>query len=335
MTNAEMIMRESVELMKQGILDGTMETVTDENGEEVELKIPEEIHTFDGWKKLGLIVKKGEHGIAKFPIWSPTKTSMKKIAEAKENGEELPEMQLYMRMATWFTRKQVQTIEEAEKARETEKKAKAEKTAEPARDEKPKAVEKPKKQAKPKKSAKAKAKKAEDKYKKIIAAFHKAVLKKNIGKRRLYYRRQGNYVYICDTGWYMKRVSLNDYNKYFVTAKDYYEPLNDGDGRTVDNLSVQCNCTADFESIFNKIQKKSTEKSTVLDYTEQNEEGVTLRAVKCGDNYITVNDDFLKAFDEKSWKGSTPFDAIATKTVAILPMRHDDDFEKRCEEAIA
>lgn len=336
MTNTEMIMSESVELMKQGILDGTMETVTDENGEEVELKIPEEIHTFDGWKKLGLIVKKGEHGIAKFPIWSPTKTSLKKIAEAKKNGEELPEMQLYMRMATWFKREQVQTIEEAEKAREAEKRAKAEKPAEPARDEKPKAVEKPKKQAKPKKSAKPRAKKAENPYKPFIAEMHKATLKKNKGTLRLIYRREGNTVYITN-GYLALKVSLNKYNECFVKAKDYYKPLNDGDGCLVQGGEIIEGQKLALGELFKQEAEKATEKCEVTKYAEKTEKGIDMRAVKCGSNnvVIAVNDDYLKALPNRKWKGSDMIHAIVSKDAIILPIRHDLEFDRRMNEALA
>jgi hypothetical protein len=174
MTNAEIIMGESLELAKQGILATAPGTFVDEDGEEVEMEIPEEIHTFDGWKKLGYIVKYGEHAIAKFAIWSPTKASRKEIAEAKKNGEK-PKMKMYMRFAAWFKRDQVETVAEAEKhkaerekAKKAEKKKDARKKYEEAFDkacakvqaeneaERAKTAEKPKTETKPKTKAKAK-----------------------------------------------------------------------------------------------------------------------------------------------------------------------------------
>lgn len=135
MTNAEMIMRESLELMKQGILAGVDTKFTDENGEEVVVAIPEEIHTFDQWKKMGRIVKYGEHAVAKFPVWSPTKKTQRMLEEndGKLDDKEKKEARMYMRNASWFTFGQTETVEEAEKARAERKAKKTEeqKTAEP------------------------------------------------------------------------------------------------------------------------------------------------------------------------------------------------------------
>lgn len=60
MTNAQIILLQSVKLMEQGILQGTGEfvTVEDQDGNKKQLEIPEQIHTFAAWKELGYQVKK-------------------------------------------------------------------------------------------------------------------------------------------------------------------------------------------------------------------------------------------------------------------------------------
>lgn len=145
MTNAEIIMRERMELAEQGILATSPDTFIDVDGEEVEMEVPEEIHTFDYWKNAGRCVKYGEHAVAKFAVWSPTKASRKEQAEAEAKGEK-PKMKMYMRMTSFFKRDQTETLEEAEKHREERKAAKEAEKSAPKKTEEPKAekTEKPK-----------------------------------------------------------------------------------------------------------------------------------------------------------------------------------------------
>lgn len=112
MTNGEIILRESLELMKQGVLKSTGRVFVQElpDGSKVELPEPEPIHTYNGWKELGYQVKKGEHAKAQFPIW---KYSGKKGEEAKNeeaNGEEESGGKCWMRKAFWFTFEQVEKV---------------------------------------------------------------------------------------------------------------------------------------------------------------------------------------------------------------------------------
>ena len=71
MTNAAIILDESIRLMNDGILKGTGRflDVVNEDGSTEKLEIPEEIHTFNAWKQRGFIVRNGEHAVASFPIW--------------------------------------------------------------------------------------------------------------------------------------------------------------------------------------------------------------------------------------------------------------------------
>ena len=68
MTNATIILNEACNLFEQGLLKGTGKYIKmmylDENGNEIEkeVELPEDIHTFAGWKALGYSVKKGRKG---------------------------------------------------------------------------------------------------------------------------------------------------------------------------------------------------------------------------------------------------------------------------------
>ncbi len=111
MTNSEIILRESLELMKNGILKPTGRLFVQElpDGSKIELPEPEPIHTYNGWKDMGYQVKKGEHAKATFPIW---KYSGKKSEEAKEDEakEEETGGKCWMRKAFWFTFDQVEKV---------------------------------------------------------------------------------------------------------------------------------------------------------------------------------------------------------------------------------
>ena len=102
MTNEQIIMQKSVELMKRGVLAcaGTMECVS-MDGESIEVDMPEQIHTVRGWNELGFKVRKGEHAIAKFAIWSASKKKPK-------DDDEQPTTELHMRNASWFKESQVE-----------------------------------------------------------------------------------------------------------------------------------------------------------------------------------------------------------------------------------
>ena len=109
MTNAMIIFNESLRLMEEGILKGSGEfvQVENENGEIQEVEMPEEIHTFNGWKARGYSVKKGEKSKIKFSIW---KRTSKKVE--KENGEEEEKSNMFMKFSSFFTFEQVEKITE-------------------------------------------------------------------------------------------------------------------------------------------------------------------------------------------------------------------------------
>ena len=120
MTNAQIILQNSVFLMEQGVLKATDELilVADEDGKVREVNRPEEIHTFQAWRALGYQVQKGQHAVAKFPVWKYRNAS-KKGADDREVGEheELEKKEkgrCFMKTAFFFTADQVKPIEKKE-----------------------------------------------------------------------------------------------------------------------------------------------------------------------------------------------------------------------------
>lgn len=109
MTNTEIIFNNRLFLMEQGVIKGvpgTSVTIKDEDGERT-VEMPEEIRTFDEWKRLGFIVQKGQHAVAKFQIWMPKKGERK----AEDEGEEKEEQAgFYKKLAFFFTADQVKAI---------------------------------------------------------------------------------------------------------------------------------------------------------------------------------------------------------------------------------
>lgn len=103
MKNEDIIFSHRMELMKKGIIKGSGETLVTEEGEEIE--IPEEIHTYAGWKAQKRQVKKGEHAIAQFDIWKHT---TKKV---KEESEEKNLEQMFMTTAFFFKEDQTEETE--------------------------------------------------------------------------------------------------------------------------------------------------------------------------------------------------------------------------------
>lgn len=108
MTNTAIIMENSIKLMNDGIIGttGRVFLVTDSDGNEKELKEPEAIHTYNGWKERGYIVKRGQHAIAKFPIWKYT--SQKKgddTEEGEDNGK------CFLKMSHFFKESQVEKVD--------------------------------------------------------------------------------------------------------------------------------------------------------------------------------------------------------------------------------
>ncbi len=112
MTNAEIILDQRLNLMKEGILKGTgrfftYKVINGETGVEEErtLEEPEAIHTFSAWKELGYCVKKGEHAKASFTIW--------KYVDSKKSDDETDEEKggrCFMKKAHFFTADQVEKL---------------------------------------------------------------------------------------------------------------------------------------------------------------------------------------------------------------------------------
>lgn len=118
MTNAQIILHESVRLMNEGILKGTgrkayLETPLGT----IEVEQPEAIHTFQRWKELGYSVKKGEKSSIKIRIWKHTTKQLKTDTENAElnamNAQinaQGGESNMFMKTAAFFTFAQVEPL---------------------------------------------------------------------------------------------------------------------------------------------------------------------------------------------------------------------------------
>lgn len=113
MTNEMIVLLESVKLMEEGIIKGTGDFMTTDDGRQLE--IPEEIHTFQAWKAKGFSVKKGEKAVASFPVWKYI-TGKKKGEEAEAESTENEETNggyCRMKLSHFFTRNQVEESKRA------------------------------------------------------------------------------------------------------------------------------------------------------------------------------------------------------------------------------
>lgn len=118
MTNAMIILLESVKLMEEGILKSTGEKmIVEDEGVKKELDVPEPIHTYQAWKSMGYQVKKGSKAVAQFPVWKYITGKMKEAEVNDDVDVEQNENRGYCRMktASFFTRGQVEKIKEASK----------------------------------------------------------------------------------------------------------------------------------------------------------------------------------------------------------------------------
>lgn len=116
MTNAQIILNESLRLMEEGILKGSghFAEIETEDGT-MTIEMPEDIHTFQGWKALGYSVKKGEKSTIKFPIWKHTTKFLKTDTESPELNAmnaninaQGGSQRMFMTTASWFTFSQVE-----------------------------------------------------------------------------------------------------------------------------------------------------------------------------------------------------------------------------------
>jgi len=109
MKNADIILKERLRLMKEGVLGSTGNVIKIET-EDGEKEVPEplQIHTYAGWLDLGYRVCHGQHAIANFPVWKMRPAGKGKD---KKTGAEISyEGKMMMVKAFWFSSDQVERI---------------------------------------------------------------------------------------------------------------------------------------------------------------------------------------------------------------------------------
>lgn len=119
MTNAQIIFNKSIELMENGLLNGTGKFITviqlNENGEEEKKVIeePEAIHTYAAWKQLGYQVKRGNKAVAQINIWKHVskKEEMEvTYTDGTTGTEEIDNSKMFMKLSSFFSASQVEKI---------------------------------------------------------------------------------------------------------------------------------------------------------------------------------------------------------------------------------
>lgn len=104
MTNADIIFEQSQKLAKEGIIDytGKVFVFEDADGNQIQVKETEPIHTFAAWKELGYKVKKGEKAVAQFTIWKYRSRTV------EVDGDEVEDGKMFMKRASFFRSCQVE-----------------------------------------------------------------------------------------------------------------------------------------------------------------------------------------------------------------------------------
>ena len=122
MTNAQIILNESINLMEQGKLNGTGNMITvitvNAEGQEEKKQIeePEPIHTYAAWKQLGFQVKKGSKAVAQINIWKHVSRKEEvevKYTDGTTGTEEIDDSKMFMKLSSFFSLSQVERIQTA------------------------------------------------------------------------------------------------------------------------------------------------------------------------------------------------------------------------------
>lgn len=106
LTNQMIVLTQALALAEAGKIGYAGNTLTVEiDGEEKELREPEQIHTYARWKAMGYQVRKGERAIAKFKVW-------KHVAGKKKNDDSEEEKtagrgKMILKQAAFFSFAQV------------------------------------------------------------------------------------------------------------------------------------------------------------------------------------------------------------------------------------
>ena len=107
MTNDMIIFTQSQKLAKEGKIKytGRVFRMMLADGQEIEAKETEQIHTFAHWKENGYKVKKGSKAVSSFPIWKHV--SGKKTLE---DDTEVDTSKMFMKVAAFFSESQVERM---------------------------------------------------------------------------------------------------------------------------------------------------------------------------------------------------------------------------------
>ena len=114
MTNAQIIMNQSIQLMKDGIIGttGRILEYLDAEGNKQTMQEPEPIHTYRAWKEMGYQVRKGEKSVAQFVIWKHTGSKAEELPMEDGSAVKVQDKgRMFMKQASFFKASQVDRIE--------------------------------------------------------------------------------------------------------------------------------------------------------------------------------------------------------------------------------
>ena len=115
MTNAMIILMESLKLMEQGTIGTTGRYIDIEqaDGTTKRLMEPEPIHTYKAWKALGYQVKRGEKNIAQITIWQQGKARQQPEETDEQNNQQPRKARMFLKTAYFFKASQCEAIARA------------------------------------------------------------------------------------------------------------------------------------------------------------------------------------------------------------------------------
>lgn len=109
MTNEQIIFNSRLELLEQGLIGTTGNTIVfeDSEGKKVEVLEPEQLHTFKEWERLGYRVIRGQHAVVKLNIWKHVVRKADKVDEADRET-------MFMKLSSFFSQSQVEPLSVSE-----------------------------------------------------------------------------------------------------------------------------------------------------------------------------------------------------------------------------
>ena len=114
MTNAQIIFNAEQALAEQGLIKytGNVVKAQDMDGNEIEIRETEAIHTFQCWKNMGYSVVKGQKAVVKLTIWKHSAAKLMDVPTEDGKVQVLDKGKMFMKTAAFFSASQVAKTEQ-------------------------------------------------------------------------------------------------------------------------------------------------------------------------------------------------------------------------------